>query len=248
MAIEDIRFSVIVPFKNASRHLPDCLKSLFLQKHPNFEIILVDNNSTDKSLDMAHEYIQRTQSKIPAKILEQKIPGASAARNLGAQNATGDWLAFTDADCIPDTDWLVDIAHAADEPGIGALAGCILPAPAENIIAEFLGLYTLPAVLKSRKYKEYSILQGGFPSANLTIKRRLFKNIGGFDESIMIYGEDFDLCKKVYEAGHTIRTLTNARVAHRHRSDSNGMIKQNLLPAAVRWGDGKTGFSAYENC
>lgn len=220
--------SVIIPFKNAAEHLPSLLEALMVQRRPADEIILVDNNSSDRSVQIAKDFIS-AQVHLPIKLLSQKKPGASAARNFGAASAQSDWLVFTDADCIPDPAWLEDLSAAVEKgpEEIAACAGRINPAPPRNITARFLGLYTLPANKKDQVYSRFSFTRGGgFPTANFAVRREVFERVGGFDESIRIYGEDHDLCLKIYQTGYKIKALKSAVILHDHRAAFKGLCKQ----------------------
>lgn len=219
-------FSVIVPFRNAAQHLPRCLEALVAQRYPDREFILVDNNSTDGSTDIVRAFLE-SHPDFSIMLLHEEQRGSTLARNRGAREARGEWLVFTDADCIPNPAWLSDLAAAIRHaPELGAFAGCIIPAPPKNIIAKFLGLYTLPSNDREVVYYRYTLIQGGFPTANLAVHKDIFKQIGGFDESIQIYGEDHDLCLRIYLAGYGIKCLTNAIIQHVHRSTLIGMMKQ----------------------
>lgn len=218
--------SVIIPFYNAARHLPRCLEAISRQLYQDREFILVDNNSADGSADIVRFFLE-THPDFSAKLLHEVKKGSTVSRNRGAAAARGEWLAFTDADCVPDPAWLSDLAAAINaEPGMGAFAGCIIPAPAENIIAKFLGLYTLPANSQEKVYRQYTLIEGGFPTANLTVRKEVFIQAGGFDENIRIYGEDHDLCMRIYGAGFCVKCLTNSIVQHVHRSTLIGMLRQ----------------------
>lgn len=218
--------SVVIPIYNAARHLPRCLDALARQLYPDREFILVDNNSADGSADLVRTFLE-THPDFPAKLLHEPKKGSTVTRNRGAAAARGDWLAFTDADCIADPAWLSDLAAAISaEPGLGAFAGRILPAPAENIVGKFLGLYTLPAYDREKTYRQYTLVEGGFPTANLAVRKTVFEQAGRFDEHIRIYGEDHDLCLRIYGAGFGIKCLTNASVQHVHRSTLAGLLRQ----------------------
>lgn len=221
-------FSVIVPFCNAVCYLPHLLKALGGQKFTDREFILVDNNSTDGSAS-AVDYFRAEHPDLSIILLHEEKQGASAARNRGAAQARGNWLAFTDVDCIPDPGWLSDLAAAISaDSGMGAFAGCIRPAASKSIIARFLGLYTLPANTCEKVHHKYALIEGGFPTANLAVRRDVFKQVGGFDEGVQIYGEDHDLCLKIYRAGHGIKCLTGAVIRHLHRARLKGMIAQSF--------------------
>jgi hypothetical protein len=86
----DIRISVVIPAYNAERFLPRCLKSVFAQTLKPEEVIVVDDGSTDNTAAVAAE--------LGARVLSQTNSGVAATRNLGIQNASGDWIALLDAD------------------------------------------------------------------------------------------------------------------------------------------------------
>ena len=219
--------TVIIPFRNASATLQNCLNTLLSQSYTSAEFILVDNNSSDNSREIARQFLN-SHPCFPMKLISEDTLGASAARNRGAQESTGDWLVFTDSDCMPDSNWLKDFTGHIEggEPTIGAIAGCIFPSATKSIIGRFLGLFTLPANTQQRILKSYTLVDGGFPTANFAIRKSLFNQIGGFDETIQIYGEDHDLCIKVYTAGQVIKAITNAIVRHIHREHVMPLIKQ----------------------
>lgn len=91
--------SVIVPVYNVEKYLPDCLKAIISQSYKNIEIILIDDGSTDTSGTICDQY-QKKDSRI--RVIHKKNEGCSIARNTGIKNATGDLIAFVDADDIID--------------------------------------------------------------------------------------------------------------------------------------------------
>lgn len=101
-----VNISVIVPVFNSESHIEACIQGLLGQQYSggSCEFILVDNNSTDRSVEIIKRY--------PAiRLLSQPKQGSYAARNLGLSQACGDIIAFTDSDCVPRADWLQQIAH-----------------------------------------------------------------------------------------------------------------------------------------
>jgi GT2 family glycosyltransferase len=221
-----VKISIIIPFLNASEHLPNCLQALEAQKAEEAEIILIDNGSSDYSAQIVRDFISN-HPEVQMVLLKEETPGASAARNTGAKKARGHWLVFTDADCIVDQRWLQDLEkHMHENSNIAGLAGSIRAFPSESIVSKFLGLYTLPANKEETIHCQFSLVHGGFPTANMAVRRDVFTEIGGFNNKIPFGGEDHDLCAKIYRAGYCIKTLTCAIVQHNHRSDIKGLIKQ----------------------
>ena len=113
-----MRFSIVVPFRNAERFLEGCIRSLLDQKYPDdrYEILLVDNASSDRSVALARQH--------PAvRLLHQPQVGAYAARNLGLDHARGEIIAFIDSDCEADPGWLLALERALRDPEIGVVLG-----------------------------------------------------------------------------------------------------------------------------
>ncbi|NCC52208.1 MAG: glycosyltransferase [Spartobacteria bacterium] len=218
--------SVVIPVHNARATLPHCLEALAKQRIPALEYILVDNNSTDDSDELVRAFMEQ-HPRLPIIQRRESRPGAAAARNAGVAAATGDWIVFTDADCVPEPDWIANLAGALPTAThVAGLAGCITAAPSDSVIATFLGLYTLPGVDTERDIAEYTLIDGGFPTANLAIRRDVFNALDGFDERIPIYGEDHDLCARLYDAGYAIRTVPRAVVRHIHRAALKPFLRQ----------------------
>ena len=215
---------MIVPFYNAEHTLPFCLKALAAQQLESYEVILVDNNSTDGSAAIAKAFAAGHAASVTC-VLEEK-QGPSYARNTGASLANGDILAFTDSDCIPDPDWLGHLSGEFGSEDIGAVAGRIVGFRPETIIDKFHAMYTLRTGTEQAVSKEFLLVRGGFPTANLSIRRMLFERIGGFDESMKIYSEDYDLCARIYEAGYGIQYTPKALVYHKHRNTLKGTWRQ----------------------
>lgn len=104
--------SVIVPVYNTENYLPRCLESLLGQTFTDFEILLIDDGSTDNSLAVCRRYAE-TDSRV--KVIETKHVGVSAVRNLGLDNAKGKYIMFCDSDDYAARDWIEALYHAAEE-------------------------------------------------------------------------------------------------------------------------------------
>src|SRR5579862_2632146 len=110
--------SVVVPFYNAERTIEKCIHALMAQSYPadRYEILMVDNNSTDTSANIVRSY--------PAvHYLKEGKQGSYAARNNGIAAAKGTVVAFTDPDCVPREDWLEQIMRAMQVPRTSIVLG-----------------------------------------------------------------------------------------------------------------------------
>lgn len=200
-----------------------CLEAAFAQNFQSFEVILVDNNSTDRSALIAKQFVAEHQ--IRCSYLVEPKQGPSAARNAGVRSAKGEIVAFTDSDCIPDEHWLQDISQAFDKPFIGAVAGNIKGASSTNSVETFHTLFTLRGEPQEKIYQSFSLNAGGFATASFAVRRDLFLQLGGFDES-RSFGEDHDLCARIYKSGHSIKYIPIGIVYHVHRSDVISTCRQ----------------------
>jgi len=217
--------SVVVPVLNAARPFPLCLSALARLDPPPEEILLVDNGSSDNSLRLMHEFA----GTLPAgrvRVLQENRRGAAAARNAGIRAARGELIAFTDADCAPDVAWLRPLIAPFSEAQVAGVAGRVVAAPPVSTIELFSAIYTLNLPTHPSRHRHWSPWEGGFPTANLAVRRSVLESLGGFDESVTIYGEDYDLCARIYARGLEIAYVPEAQVAHNHRTTLGGMLLQ----------------------
>jgi cellulose synthase/poly-beta-1,6-N-acetylglucosamine synthase-like glycosyltransferase len=215
--------SVVIPFHNSELTLHHCLKGVFAQNFQFFEVILVNNNSKDGSALIAKQFAQEHQGRCSYFVEPEQ--GPSPARNTGARSARGEIIAFTDSDCIPHEHWLRNISQAFDKPSIGAVAGKIVGSRSANSVETFHALFTLRGGPEEKVYESFSLNAGGFATANFAIRKDLFQKLGGFDES-RSFGEDHDLCARIYRSGHCIKYIPSGIVYHLHRSDVISTCRQ----------------------
>ncbi len=217
--------SVVVPVRDAAGTLPGCLQALAGLNPAPLEILLLDNGSTDGSLAILRAFAAR-RAGVPTRVLEESRPGAAAARNAGIREARGDVVAFTDADCLPDAAWLEHLTLPFADPSVGAVAGRVTAAPPASTLELFSALLTLRSPEAPARHVRWTPWDGGFPTANLAVRRGLLNAVGGFDADLAVSGEDYDLCARLYEQGAAIAYTPEAAVAHRHRTTLRGLLRQ----------------------
>lgn len=168
-------FSVVVPFFDSERTLAACIDSLLAQQGVDggVEILLVDNGSRDSSPAIAARYPQTT-------VLHEETPGAYAARNAALRRALAPVIAFTDADCVADPDWLAAIGEAMSDPTAAVVLGhCRYPAEA-SLPLHLLGSY--------ENAKAGYVLERCPPAHrfaycnNMAVRAALFGELGPFRE------------------------------------------------------------------
>ena len=109
--------SVIVPFHDSAEYLPRCVEALLAQSYPaSYEILMVDNNSTDESAEIIRQYPR-------VRLLQEQQQGAYVARNTGVASSRGAMLAFTDSDCVASSEWLKELVAPFSDPAVGLVQG-----------------------------------------------------------------------------------------------------------------------------
>jgi O-antigen biosynthesis protein len=217
--------SVVIPVFNAEKTIEACLASLHKQSLKPLEIIVVDNHSTDETKDIVLNII-RDHREVRTYYRLEVRKGPSFARNRGAYETRGEIIAFMDADCIADPSWLLRLSESFYRSKVGAVAGGIIGFDKKTVIGKFHALFTMRALPSSRLFYEFSLISGGFPTANFSIRNELFRTLGGFDEAIPIYAEDYDLCARICESGAQIYFDREAIVFHQHRQSLQTTWKQ----------------------
>ncbi|MGE3152401.1 MAG: glycosyltransferase family 2 protein [Nitrospiraceae bacterium] len=217
--------SIVVPILNAARTLPVCLRALDRLCPAPDEVVLVDNGSTDGSLRLAQTFAGEPHP-FRVRLLSSAPYSASIARNAGFKAATGDIVVFTDADCSPEPNWLGRLLECFDHHQIGAVAGRVVGHPGSTLPELFSTLYTLRLPKEASLHDRWTPIQGGFPTANLAVRRIVLERIQGFDERVAIYGEDYDLCVRLYADGWQLRYRPEAKVIHHHRTTLAGLLRQ----------------------
>lgn len=203
-----IKISIIVPVFEQWEYVPEFLDCLRRQTYPmqDVEVLLVDNGSRDIKVpdDLPHN----------VKVHYSDTRGAYAARNHGVRQSCGDWLVFTDADCLPHESWLGELicAFRSAELGNSLIAGRV------NCISENgePSLYEIYDIVRGIPQEHY-VSRGYAATANLAAPRAIITGIGGFNDSLYS-GGDADLCRRATQQGATVVYVESAVVSHRTRS------------------------------
>ncbi len=208
------RVSVIVCSYNGGRTLSQCLSSLVKLDYPDYEVIVVDDGSTDNTREILERFPW-------VRAIHQTNQGLSTARNVGLQAATGSVIAYTDSDCYVDRDWLTLLlaqleqsgAHAVGGPNFapedGWLAACVSAAPGQPT-----------HVLESDQVAEH------IPGCNMAFRRTALESLNGFDPQFRRAGDDVDVCWRLQQAGMWITFASAAFVWHHRRQGAKTYLRQ----------------------
>ncbi len=196
--------SIVVPVYNAERTLRECLTACCAQTYRDLEIIAVDDGSTDNSAGIVQEFPR-------VRYVHQANQGPAAARNHGARLATGEWVAFTDSDCVPEPDWIVRLMAAAVDERVVGVGGTYGIANSDALLARMVHEEIL---MRHERFGEEVDFLGSF---NVAYRKAAFDAVGGFDEAFRVAsGEDNDLAYRLTQAGGVLRFAPEARVHHYH--------------------------------
>lgn len=211
------RVSVVVASYNGGRTLPDCLDSLTRLNYPDYEVILVDDGSTDNTQALAQGYPS-------VRNIRHRNLGLSAARNTGIAAATGDVIAFTDSDCRADEDWLHYLILDLLRTKAASIGGHNFAPHEDNAIAACVAVSPgAPAhVLLDDRRAEH------IPGCNMAFRVAALRGIGGFDRQFRVAGDDVDLCWRFHDAGLRIGFHAGAAVWHHRRRSLRGYWRQQV--------------------
>src|SRR5215218_1272602 len=208
------RISVVVCSYNGERTIRDCLEGLQHLHYQDFEVIVVNDGSTDATAAIVQDYGFRS--------ITTSNLGLSNARNTGMENATGEIVAYLDDDARPDPHWLTYLAttflsteHAGvggpnlTPPGDGPIALCVGKAPGNPV-----------HVLLSDQEAEH------VPGCNMAFRKARLQAIGGFDPQFRVAGDDVDVCWRLQQRGWTLGFSPAAAVWHHRRNSIRAYWKQ----------------------
>lgn len=207
--------SVVVCSYNGAATLEECLRSLERLDYPTYEVILVDDGSTDGTALIAQKFAR-------VRYIHQENKGLSVARNVGAQAATGKIVAYTDSDCIADEMWLHYLVSAMRDQKVDAIGGPNVPPPGDGWVAHCVA--ASPGgpshVMLNDRHAEH------VPGCNMAFDREKLLALGGFDAQFRVAGDDVDICWRLLDADMAIGYAPAALVWHHRRASVGAYVRQ----------------------
>ncbi len=207
--------SIIVPAFNAEGTISDCLHALVEQEYPRdrYEILAVDNNSQDRTAEIIR--------KFPVTyVSETKQQSSYAARNRGIAKASGEILAFTDADCIADRMWASHAVERFRDDTVGCVAGHIGNTPPDTVVQEYLLDVLAQTDFLSHPFLPYAV------TANVFYRKAVIERIGPFDGT-WVSGGDADLAWRMQlQTPYRLVYCEDATIQHMHRRTHRAHFRQ----------------------
>jgi len=220
--------SVIVPVYNDPDGLEMTLDSLIAQSYPTeeHEVLVVDNDSTDGTRELAARYAERHDHV--EVLIEDERQSSYAARNTGIERAAGSVIAFVDADMTVPNAWLADVTAemaAADADYMACDVELYSPGQEESLAAKFNRLSGFPI----RRYVERRHFA---PTCCLVVRRSVFEDVGLFDDRLVSSG-DREFGHRVHDSGCDLHYAPDITMYHPTRSSVRALVSK-----AVRIGRG----------
>jgi GT2 family glycosyltransferase len=217
------KVSVVICAYNAASTLEDNLSSLTRLDYPNYEVIVVNDGSTDTTPEIAARY--------PFKQISVPNAGLSAARNLGLHAASGDIVAYTDADTRVDAHWLSHLVQPFLETDVVGVGGPNVVPTDDSWVAQ--------CVARSPGGPVHVMLNNTeaehIPGCNMAFRKAALMAIGGFDPTYTKAGDDVDICWRLQEHGYRLGFAPGALVFHHHRGSIKAYWRQQ-----VGYGEGES--------
>ena len=211
-------FSIIIPCLNEEHFLPKLLKNLNSQTFKDFEVIVVDGHSDDKTVQVTQEF----KAKYPLHLQTTKVRNVSFQRNLGAKKAKGKILIFFDADTqIPNNYLKLIHQHLKNHDHHFITTHMNVDSP--KLSAKFFGVFT------NLTFNFGKLINNPFCyGAMQTVEKEAFFKVGGFDDETK-FGEDSQLFKKLLKSGYKYNVLSQPRyIFSTRRLDSEGFVKLSI--------------------
>src|SRR6185312_16062239 len=210
------KVTVVICAYNAAATLDDNLASLARLDYPDYEVIVVNDGSNDATLEIAHRY--------SFQIISVPNAGLSAARNLGLAAASGEIVAYTDADTRVDRDWMSHLVQPFLERDVAGVGGPNVVPPDDGWVAQ--------CVARSPGGPIHVMLDNvraeHIPGCNMAFRRSALQQVGGFDATYTRAGDDVDICWRLQDAGYALAFAPGALVFHHHRASVSAYIKQQI--------------------
>ena len=228
-----MKASVVVLSFNAAEHIQKCVEHLRRQEYGDYEVVVIDNASTDDSF----QRIEAASAGDPRVrvIRSEWNRGCAGGRNLGVAESRGEIVAFVDADAFAEPTWLPNVLRVFDDPGVGIAASLQILARNRFLLNGLGGTLNLQGYGWDLGFGvpiDVAELpsQAVFASGNgLTVRRTVFARVGTFDDDYVNYYEDVDFCLRARRAGFRLALARDAVLRHAVAASSGANAYRSFL-------------------
>ena len=207
------RFSVIVPVYNRVDEINDLLESLSAQTCRDFEVIIVEDGSTEPCGDLVRSFA----GKVDVRYFYKPNEGRSIARNYGIDRSSGDYLVFFDSDCVIPRDYFAILSAELDRQPLDCFGGPDAAhesfTPVQKAISFAMTSFLTTGGIRGGQVQMEKFVPRSF---NMGYSRKVYDTVGGFRE---MFSEDIDMSTRIRQAGFSIGLIHPAHVFHKRRVD-----------------------------
>lgn len=207
------RFSVIVPVYNRVDEINDLLESLSAQTCRDFEVIIVEDGSTEPCGDLVRSFA----GKVDVRYFFKPNEGRSIARNYGIDRSSGDYLVFFDSDCVIPRDYFAILSAELDRQPLDCFGGPDAAhesfTPVQKAVSFAMTSFLTTGGIRGGKVQMEKFVPRSF---NMGYSRKVYDTVGGFRE---MFSEDIDMSTRIRQAGFSIGLIHPAHVFHKRRVD-----------------------------
>ncbi|MDE6802070.1 MAG: glycosyltransferase [Muribaculaceae bacterium] len=215
-----MNYSVIVPVYNRREEVRELLESLSQQVYKDFEVILVEDGSTDPCRDIADEFV----SDLNIRYIYKENEGRSIARNVGIETSTGRYLIFFDSDCVIPPQYFRELTDALERDPLDCFGG---PDAAHDSFSDTqkainfaMTSFLTTGGIRGGRIKLEKFVPRTF---NTGFSRAVYERVGGFRE---MFSEDIDMSTRIKNAGFSVGLIREAFVYHKRRVDFRKFLRQ----------------------
>jgi glycosyltransferase involved in cell wall biosynthesis len=229
--------SIIICTRNRASEVSECLEALAPQSKlfDDVEVLVIDNGSTDNTKEVVSMVAGRENAHI--RYVYEGVPGLCQARNTGAREANGEYLAYIDDDERIGPDWILKIKQFFSQNHYDSVGGKVAvtiegepPLPIPGSMMWFFGQSSLGEVAKVLTYPSHP--QGG----NFVVKRKAFMDTGGFDTNLKLYGDETEFFRRFSRKGYTMYYDPDILVTQSIPAER--LVLTELKQKAYKWGQG----------
>ncbi|MEI6042555.1 MAG: glycosyltransferase family 2 protein [bacterium] len=216
-----MKISIIIPAHNEEASIEAVVKAALKQDYPDFEIIVVDNCSTDRTAEIV--------KNMGVKVVSETRKGTQWAREKGRTEANGDIIANLDADCLSDSNWLQKGVKHFSSKKVVAVTGPYDYYDGDKFFRKFSLVFQKCAYTISnyilQKIHKGAVTIGG----NVFLRANILEKIGGYNTNILFYGDDTDTAKRMAKEGTIIFDRNLIMKTSARRLKSQGSIKTSVI-------------------
>ena len=214
-----------IPCHNADRFIGSCVKALLEQSLKPSEILVINDGSTDRTVEKAKRF--------PVKVIHlEGHPGLADARNSAIKAASHDYIASIDADCVPESTWLECLMNTVAETGAAGAGGKLVEAHQERLADRWR------AVHMRQNWGDARVENPPFLfGCNTLFRKSALDDVGGYNAAFRSNGEDVDISKRLMKKGHTLTYEPSAIVRHLKQDTMHSVLKADWNWGYVTSGD-----------